>query len=93
MLRLNDFECPICGTVRETLSRDGEAVLCRICQNPMDKLPPVFKINMGPAGAYGYYDENLDTYVETNAHRRELCRRQGVTPKGETPKPDGGAWV
>ena len=90
MLRLNDFKCK-CG-VKEIMHNDGESVVCHDCGMEMEKLPPIFRINMGPAGAYGYYDDNLDCYIHTNRQRREECLRQGVTPKGDTPK-SGEAWV
>ncbi len=44
-------------------------------------------------GPYGYYDETLDAHVGTIAERKALEREQGVTPKGDTPKPHGDAWV
>ena len=50
-----------------------------------------FSINMG-VGAYGYYDENLGTHVESNTHKRKLMEEQGVTPKGDTPK-TGKTWI
>ena len=68
-----------------------EDVQCPKCYSDAVKLPPLINVNMG-VGAYGYYDENLESYVHTNKHRKELCRQQGVTPKGDTPKPDGEAW-
>lgn len=93
MLRMFDFECTDCGAVSERIVDGDEPQFCGPCGGLMLKKPPLIRVNMGPAGAYGYYDENLGTYVRTNAHRRELCRAQGVTPKGETPKPSGEAWV
>lgn len=39
-----------------------------------------FGISMG-VGAYGYYDENLGTYIRTNAHKRQVMREQNVTEK------------
>ena len=48
---------------------------------------------MGAAGAHGYYDDNLETYIHTNKQRREVMRQRGVSDHGATPKPDGDAWV
>jgi hypothetical protein len=64
----------------------------KCCGLYMEKLPPVVRINMG-VGAYGRWDENLNTYVGTNKQRREEMQKQGVTPKGDTPKVTGDAWV
>ena len=46
----------------------------------MKRVLQPFGINMG-VGAYGYYDENLGTYINTNKHRREVMEKQGVTEK------------
>lgn len=93
MLRMYDFKCAKCSVVVEHIVDENEVPCCPVCSKSMERLPSRFRINMGPAGAYGYYDETLGTYVNTNRERRELCRQQGVTPKGDTPKPDGEAWV
>ena len=93
MLRLHDFMCDKCRVVDEHIVEGNETPKCLICDTPMRKLPSLFKVNMGPVGAYGYYDENLETYVDTNKKRRELMRKRGVCEKGATPKPDGDAWV
>jgi putative FmdB family regulatory protein len=90
MLRLFDFRCNKCGNETEKLIRvldDGcETVMCPKCEGRMDRLPPSFRINMGPVPIVGYYDDNLQTYIRTNTHRREVMERQGVTEKGATPK-------
>lgn len=93
MLRMYDFKCRCCGALVELIVDSGEHPLCDWCGGSLERMPPLVRINMGPAGAYGYYDETLQTYVGTNRERRKLCREFGVTPKGDTPKPDGEAWV
>lgn len=92
MLRIYDFECRRCGVKKEHIVAEDEKPFCEKCKIPLWKMPPKIKVNMG-VGPYGYYDDNLGAYVHTNAERRKLCREQGVTPMGETPKPDGEAWV
>ena len=92
MIRMYDFECGQCGHIVERVVKDDETVSCPRCLRKMDRLPPLIRINMG-VGASGYYDETLGKYVSTNKQRREECRKQNVTPKGDTPKPDGQAWV
>jgi hypothetical protein len=56
------------------------------------KLISPSNFNMG-VGPYGYYDETLDKYIPTNRAKKEEMKKQGVTPKGDTPKPHGDAWV
>ena len=91
--RLFDFRCNSCGFVFERMVREGERPGCPMCHMQTKKLPVTFNVVMGPVGAYGYYDENLGKYISTNRQRREEMRKQGVTEKGGTPKPHGGAWV
>lgn len=93
MLRMYDFKCGKCSVVVEHIVDENEIPICPVCNQQMHKLPHRFSINMGAVGSHGYYDETLGTYVSTNRQRKELCREKGVTPKGETPKPDGQAWV
>jgi hypothetical protein len=92
-LRLYDYRCPRCGKVTERLVRGNETVHSLCCAEIAERMPPVVRCHMGAAGAFGYYDETLGTYIRTNRHRREVMREQGVTEHGGTPKPDGGAWV
>jgi len=93
MMRLFDFECQECSHKFEYICIPDESVQCPKCYSDAQKLPPVVNINMGPVGAYGYYDETLDKPITTNKQRREEMRKQEVTPKGDTPKPSGQAWV
>lgn len=94
MIRLYDFECVECQSKFESIYRDNDTINCPTCNSEnVDRLPPVFRINMGACGAYGYYDDNLEAYVGTNAQRKELMRQKGVTERGGTPKPTGDAWV
>ena len=86
MLRMYDFKCCACGLVVERIVSPRQSVDCPECGCWMAKLPPVIRINMG-VGAHGMYDETLGKYVGTNKEWREECIRQGVTPKGDTPKP------
>lgn len=93
MIRLFDFECVECGSKFERLRKNEETVNCPVCNSTLvDKLPPKFNVAMGAAGAYGYFDETLGKYISTNTERKEEMRRQGVTEKGDTPKPTGDAW-
>jgi len=93
MLRLNDYECPKCKTITERLAHDDEEIKCKKCLSVMRKLPPVFRINMGPVPLTGHWDDNLQSFVRTNTHRRQLMEQRGVSERGATPKPDGQAWV
>ena len=93
MLRMYDFKCQKCGKVAERIVKEDEHPKSMCCGADSQRMPPLCRVNMGAAGAFGYYDETLGSYVSTNIQRRELMRQQGVTEKGGTPKPDGEAWV
>lgn len=70
---------------------DEYNIACPDCDGDAKRLISAANINMG-VGAYGYYDDTLQTYIHTNQHRKEVCREQGVYPKDETPK-NFEAWV
>ena len=96
MLRLFDFKCTSCGTVAEHIvEAEMEIRKCVDCvEGTMERLPPIFRVNMGPVGSpYGGWNDTLQKYIRTNKQHREECAKQGVTPKGDTPKPNGQAWV
>lgn len=90
-LRLNDYRCLTCGSKVEVIADPEEQQMCE-CGGAMERLMPLVRVNMGMPAA-GYYDETLGTYIRTRRHRDQVMREQGVTPKGDTPKPDGQAWV
>jgi len=83
MLRLFDFKCTSCGTVAEHIvEAEMEIRKCVDCvEGTMNRLPPIIRTVMGAAGAHGYYDDNLQTYIHTNTQRREEMKKQGVTEK------------
>ena len=93
---LYDYKCPICKF--EEINRkehpDNTEIKCPSCPDGVMRrqLHAQFGINMGPVPTGGYYDENLEAFVGTNAERKRLMREKGVTEHGATPK-DGEAWV
>ena len=76
-----DYECPECGHKGEYQNHIDEYEQCPKCRIPMKRLIQPFNICMGPVGAFGYYDENLGTYINTNKQRKEEMRKQNVTEK------------
>lgn len=92
MFRMYDFKCRKCGMISEHLIRAGD-LYPECCGCEMDRLLPVFRINMGPVPIVGYYDENLSTFITSNLHRKAEMEKQGVCERGATPKPNGQAWV
>ena len=91
---LYDFECS-CGCIKEFIAAIDEIKKCPACGCKMKRLiPSSFSINMG-VGPYGYYDDDLQTYVHTNKHRRQVMKEQGVSEinKKNTRVSDKGKWV
>lgn len=86
-----DYECK-CGHTGEYITSMDANKRCPDCKTEMTRLMSPANFSMGAAGAYGYYDENLQTYIHTNKQRREIMRQQGVSEKGATPK-NSEAWV
>lgn len=88
---LYDYECK-CGNRGEYLTRMDQNAVCDCGRTMKRLLHARYGINMGAAGAHGYYDPNLECYINTNRQRREEMRKQGVTEKGGTPK-EGNTWI
>ena len=77
-----DYDCPECSLKGEFFTHPNVNQVCPKCHKLMTRLlHSQFGINMGAAGAHGYYDENLGTYIGTNNQRREEMKKQGVTEK------------
>ena len=77
---LYDFKCRSCGYEGEHVVHIDDRLRCPVCNRLMKRLMPfTHGINMGAAGANGYYDENLECYIGTNRQRREVMKRQGVS--------------
>jgi putative FmdB family regulatory protein len=85
---LFDYECGKCGQKEEVFIRlsDSNTHLCSVCNCVMEKKIPYVRINMGPAGSHGFYDETMGKYIGTNTEWRRECELRGITPRGETPK-------
>ena len=82
-----DYKCPKCDFEGEFITKIEQNAKCPKCDVEMKRLlHSRYGINMGPCGAYGYYDDNLGQYVHTDRQRRRIMEEQGVTEKGATPK-------
>ena len=89
---LYTYECKKCGTIGDFITKMDELQKCPHCGEEMYRPPQACHFNIG-VPPYGYYDDDLETYIHSNRHRREVMREKGVTPKGDTPKSDPEAWV
>lgn len=89
---LYDYKCK-CGYFGEHKTGMNEYKKCPDCKTKMKRVPhSQYGINMGPVGAYGGYDDDLETHISTEKQRQEVMRQRGVTEHGATPK-KGQAWV
>ena len=77
-----DYKCEKCSLTGEFFTSPNQNQTCPKCHTKMKRLlHSQFGINMGAAGAHGYYDDNLGTYIGTNKQRKEEMKKQGVTEK------------
>ena len=78
-----DYECPNCGTVEDVYAGiNDKTIVHEKCKGVMKRFISGNKgISMGPAGAFGYYDDNLETYIHTNRQHREVMKEKGVSEK------------
>jgi predicted nucleic acid-binding Zn ribbon protein len=75
-------KCPKCFLERDIVAKVDQNIHCPKCGEEMKRLlHSQFGINMGAAGAAGYYDQNLGKYIHTNKQRKEEMERQGVSEK------------
>lgn len=78
---LYDYACQRCGRIEERIAGFDEQIIPCPCGCTMTRqFHGNFGINMG-VGAYGYYDETLQTYINSNKHKREVMREQGVSER------------
>jgi putative FmdB family regulatory protein len=76
-----DYKCTKCNAIKEMLAGFNDTTRPCACGGQMSRMISThFGINMG-AGAYGYYDENLQTYIHSNTHKKQVMQEQGVTEK------------
>lgn len=73
-----DYKCK-CGKEKEVFAKWGDEISCPDCNSQMKRLISGNKgISMG-VGAYGYYDDTLQTDITTNAQKKRLMKEQGVS--------------
>jgi putative FmdB family regulatory protein len=84
---LYEFECTACQLLSDFVKKMGDFEQdCPNCDQPMKKLISHVNINVGPVPITGYWDDTLQTYIQTNTHRKQVMEEQGVTEFGATPK-------
>lgn len=88
-----DYKCKYCEKEQKDVWAGvyEMAIPCDCGQTADRQVSGRININMGAAGASGYYDDNLGCYIHTNRQRKEEMLKQGVSEKGATPKL-GCAW-
>lgn len=80
-----DYECQNCGFVEEKIFKIADKpdwTTCRECGGPAKSIIG----GLRPAYVQGdfepYYDESLDTMIESKRHRREVMAREGLVELG-----------
>lgn len=86
-----DYSCH-CGHEGEYITGFEEYQKCPECGKLMARVP--VRCYFNPKTQYcGYYNETLGKFINSETEQKEEMRRQGVSFRGDTPKPDGQAWV
>lgn len=75
---LYSYECADCGGAKDELRKLPERNNlpdCDLCKKPMQRVIGGHSVigDMAP-----YYDDNLETYVTSRQHRKEVMREKGV---------------
>ena len=75
---LYSYQCSGCGAIREefrSVAARNDPLTCS-CGQPMAKMLGGHRVigDMKP-----YYDENLQAYVKSRQHRKQLMKEQGVS--------------
>lgn len=82
-----DFLCPCGHKENDRWAKIEERTMpCPKCNVAMKRLVGNPRINMGPVPTGGYYDDTLGCHIETKRQWEAECKKQNVTPKGDTPK-------
>jgi len=78
-----DYTCKNCGLVENVFAGiNDKTIVHDKCCGQMNRIISGRKgISMGPAGSYGYFDDNLGKYINTNKQHREEMQKQGVSEK------------
>jgi putative FmdB family regulatory protein len=86
-----DYSCE-CGNrlIDQWAGINDRTTPCPECHRPMTRDIGNPRISIWPPTG-GYYDETLDKHIETKSQWTRECREQGVTPRGDTPKPEDRA--
>jgi putative FmdB family regulatory protein len=75
---LFDYLCERCKITEERIAKVDEHIVTCSCGGTMARqFHGRYGINMG-VGAYGYFDDSLNTYINSNEHRRRVMKEQGV---------------
>lgn len=76
---LYDYSCPDCGgteAVYRTVDKRNDCPLCSVCGVRTVKVISSYAV---VADLQPYYDDNLQTHIESRKHRERVMREQGVS--------------
>jgi hypothetical protein len=86
MSPIYDFSCKCGNRLEDEWAGIEEKTKPCPCGSTFNREVGAPRINMGPVPTGGYYDETLESHVETKTQWERLCREKNVMPKGDTPK-------
>lgn len=79
-----EYRCKTCNKDVEILlpvEKYTETQICYDCNKPMIKLMP-YLARTSPATIMGYYDVQLDTYIESKQHHKKVLKERNLVEVG-----------
>ena len=78
---LYEYACQDCHKHTDAFRRVDERNVCPPCQHCGGATRKIISLSKPIGDMAPYYDDNLQAYVTSRQHRRELMKQQGVSEK------------
>ena len=76
-----EYRCELCSELTEALREIEERNDCPKCDHCGGKTKKIISKYYTHGDIDPYYDENLDSFVRSKQHRKQIMRDQGVSEK------------
>jgi putative FmdB family regulatory protein len=75
-----DYQCTNgCGTIADVFAKmDDKVITCPHCGADCKRL---IAVQQAVHGDMEYYDDNLETYIKSRKHRKQVMREKGVSER------------
>lgn len=76
-----EYRCEFCREITDALREIEERNDCPKCERCGGKTSKIISKYYAHGDLSPYYDENLDTFIESKKHRKRVMQEQGVSEK------------